>query len=70
MRVSEVFFVSYYVLSEEWELFENFSEIRVNRIRVNQGLGVQFWHFLTKLHHVYSQITIISLQYVQFWQKI
>ena len=28
------------MLSEEWELFESVSEIRVNQIRVNQGLGV------------------------------
>ena len=28
------------MLSEEWELFENVSDIRVKRIRVNQGLGV------------------------------
>ena len=41
MRVSEEISVSQYVLSEEWELFENaVSEILVKRIRVNQRLGV------------------------------
>ena len=41
MRVSEGISVSYYVLSEEWELFESgVSEIRLKRIRSNKGLGV------------------------------
>ena len=48
MGVSEGISVSQYVLSEEWELFENaVSEIRVKRIRVNQRLGVYVW---TKVH--------------------
>ena len=42
MCVSEGIYVSYYVLSEEWELFENACfEIRVKQIRVNQGLGAE-----------------------------
>ena len=41
MRVSVGIFVSQYVLSEGWELLKmRVSEIRVKRIRVNQGLGV------------------------------
>ena len=41
IRVSEGISVSQYILSEEWESFEkHVSEIRVKRIRVNQGVGV------------------------------
>ena len=41
MCVSEGISVSYYVLSEEWELLKMcVSEIHVKWIPVNQGLGV------------------------------
>ena len=33
-------------------------------------LKVKFWHFLTPLHYINSQNSIISFGYVDFWAKI